>query len=221
MRHFSAACERNRDPILAVLRQVLARCRTVLEIGSGTGQHAVYFGEALPHLTWQPSDLPECHEGILSWIDAARPRNVKPPIGLDVRAAQWPVGAADAVFSANTLHILSWAAVECLFAGIGRTLNPGGVLVVYGPFSYGGQHTAGSNARFDAALRTRDPQSGVRGFEAVDGLARTQGLRLVADLAMPANNRCLVWERRPPDAGLPRQDSAGITDSAGQKGNPK
>jgi cyclopropane fatty-acyl-phospholipid synthase-like methyltransferase len=213
---FSAACERNRDPILAVLERAFARCASVLEIGSGTGQHAVYFARALPHLTWHTSDLPPCHEGILSWIRSDGPANVRPPLALDVRAAQWPVASVDAVFSANTPHIMSWQSVESMFAGIGRMLNPGGVAVIYGPFSYSGRHTAESNARFDAALRARDPASGVRAFEEVDNLARAQGLRLAADIAMPADNRCLLWERPASYAGLPHRDSAGITDLVGQ-----
>lgn len=216
MRHFSAACERNRDPILGVLERAFARCASVLEIGSGTGQHAVYFARALPHLTWHTSDLPACHEGILSWIESEGPDNVRPPLAIDVRAAQWPVASVDAVFSANTLHIMSWESVESMFAGIGRILSPGGTVVIYGPFSYGGSHTAESNARFDAALRARDPASGVRACEAVDELARAQGLRLAADIAMPADNRCLVWERPASNAGLPHRNSAGITDLAGQ-----
>lgn len=214
--YFSAACERNRDPILGVLRSAFARCASVLEVGSGTGQHAVYFARALPHLVWQTSDLPECHEGIRAWIDAEGTGNLRAPLALDVRQPDWPVGTVDAVFSANTLHIMSWAAVEAAFSGIARILNSGGVVAVYGPFSYGGKHTAESNARFDAGLRARDPMSGVRAFEAVDALACRHGLQLVDDVAMPANNRCLVWVRAASDAGLPRCGSAGISDLAGQ-----
>lgn len=220
MHYFSAACERNRDPILGVLKRAFARCASVLEIGSGTGQHAVCFAAALPHLTWQTSDLPECHEGILSWIASEGPSNVRPPLALDVRAARWPVASIDAVFSANTLHIMSWQSVESMFAGIGRILNPGGVVVIYGPFRYGGSHTAESNARFDAALRARDPASGVRACEAVNELACAHGLHLVADIAMPADNRCLLWERPASNAGLPHRDSAGIRNIEGQTGNP-
>jgi SAM-dependent methyltransferase len=191
---FAEACERNKEPILHVLEEVLAGCASVLEIGSGTGQHAVYFGTALPHLVWQTSDLPEHHDGIRSWLRGG-PANVLAPVALDVNDDRWPVAAVDAVFSANTLHIMSWPAVERTFAGIGRVLRTGGVLCVYGPFNYGGRHTSPSNARFDAWLKARDPQSGIRDFEQVDALAGKQGLALWRDAGMPANNRMLVWRR--------------------------
>lgn len=195
MKPFSDACERNRAPILTVLRKILPVQGRVLEIGSGTGQHAVYFGAALPGIIWQTSDLPENHAGIRAWIEESALPNVLPPVVLDVSDAAWPVTVADAVFSANTLHIVSWPEVEALFAGTGRVLAAGGTLCVYGPFSYGGQHTAESNARFDDFLRRRDPASGIRDFEAVDQLAQTNGLVLMRDFAMPANNRLLVWRK--------------------------
>ena len=192
---FAESCVQNRDPILAVLAEVFADRRRVLEIGSGTGQHAVYFAAALPHLVWQTADVPQHHAGIRAWlIDAALP-NVLPPLALDVCHTGWRSGRYDAVFSANTLHIMSWPEVECFFAGVGEVLEPGGVLTVYGPFNYNGAFTSESNARFDAWLKARDPASGVRDFEAVDALARAQGLRLQRDIAMPANNRTLVWRR--------------------------
>ncbi len=192
---WSESCEQNRDPILAVLREALADRRYVLEIGSGTGQHAVYFGAALPHLRWQTGDVPLAHAGIRTWLEEAALPNVLPPISLDANQSNWHTGRYDAVFSANTLHIMSWAEVEKCFAGIGQVLEAGGVLAIYGPFNYGGAFTSESNARFDAWLKARDPASGVRDFEAVDALARQQGLRLEADVAMPANNRTLVWRR--------------------------
>lgn len=195
MKPFSDSCERNRAPILTVLRKILPVQGRVLEIGSGTGQHAVYFGAALPGIIWQTSDLPENHAGIRAWIEESALPNVLPPVVLDVSDAAWPVTVADAVFSANTLHIVSWPEVEALFAGTGRVLAAGGTLCVYGPFSYGGQHTAESNARFDDFLRRRDPASGIRDFEAVDQLAQTNGLVLMRDFAMPANNRLLVWRK--------------------------
>jgi cyclopropane fatty-acyl-phospholipid synthase-like methyltransferase len=192
---FAESCVENRDPIVAVLREIFAGSRRVLEIGSGTGQHAVYFGAALPHLVWQTADVPAHHAGILAWLaDAALP-NVLPPLALDVNQADWHGGRYDAVFSANTLHIMSWAEVERFFAGVGAVLEPGGRVAVYGPFNYHGAYTAESNARFDAWLKARDPASGVRDFEAVDALARAQGLVLTQDFAMPANNRTLVWRR--------------------------
>lgn len=195
MKPYSESCEQNRDPILAVLRRTYAECREVLEIASGTGQHAVYFGAALPHLVWHTSELPENHAGIQAWLDEAGLGNVRAPVALDVRDPVWPVGQVDAVFNANTVHIVAWPAVVALFAGIGRVLAPGGVVCMYGPFNYGGAFTSPSNARFDAWLKARDPASGVRDFEAVDELARAQGLVLVEDVEMPVNNRTLIWRR--------------------------
>ena len=186
MKPFSEASERNRGPILAVLKRIFARTRTVLEIGSGTGQHAAYFAAELPHLVWQASDVAERLPGIREWI--ADPA----PLELDVDKP-WPAVNADAVYSANTCHILSWAQVERMFAGIGK-LAPA-VLALYGPFNYDGRHTSESNARFDAILRGRDPASGLRDFVAIDALARSIGLVLQEDNAMPANNRLLVFRK--------------------------
>ncbi len=193
---FAESCEQNREPILAVLREVFAASRQVLEIGSGTGQHAVYFAPELPHLSWQTADVPQHHAGIRLWLDEAALPNVLPPLALDVNDTGWHGGRYDAVFSANTLHIMSWPEVERFFAGIGAVLASGGVLAIYGPFNYGGHFTSPSNARFDAWLKARDPASGVRDFEAVDALAQAQGLALAQDFAMPANNRTLVWRMR-------------------------
>jgi cyclopropane fatty-acyl-phospholipid synthase-like methyltransferase len=192
---FSESCVQNRDPILAVLREWFADRRHVLEIGSGTGQHAVYFAPELPHLVWQTADVPPHHAGIRAWLDDAAPPNVRPPLALDVNDTAWHGGCYDAVFSANTLHIMGWQEVEKCFAGIGSVLEAGGVLAIYGPFNYNGAFTSDSNARFDAWLKARDPASGVRDFEAVDALAREQGLVLQQDIAMPANNRTLIWRR--------------------------
>ena len=192
---FAESCVQNRDPILAVLGEVFADRRRVLEIGSGTGQHAVYFGAALPHLVWQTADVPAHHAGILAWLADAALSNVLPPLALEACQTDWRCGRYDAVFSANTLHIMGWPEVECFFAGVGAVLEPGGMLAVYGPFNYDGTFTSDSNARFDAWLKARDPASGVRDFEAVDALARAQGLVLMRDFAMPANNRTLVWRR--------------------------
>ena len=192
---YSESCEQNRAPILAVLREVFADRAHVLEIGSGTGQHAVAFGAELPHLRWQTGDVPLHHPGIRMWLDAAALPNVLPPISLDVNQKSWRDGRYDAVFSANTLHIMSWIEVESFFEGVGEVLETNGVLAVYGPFNYKGAFTSESNARFDAWLKSRDPASGVRDFEAVDALARARGLMLQQDIAMPANNRTLVWRR--------------------------
>ena len=195
MKPFSESCEQNKAPILEVLQDVFADRQNVLEIASGTGQHAVFFGCELPHLVWQTSELTANHAGIRMWLDEARLPNVLPPVEIDVNAAAWPVGNVDAIFNANTVHIVSWPAVERMFAGIGRVLQAGGMLCLYGPFNYGGNYTSDSNARFDAWLKNRDPESGIRDFEAVNQLAELQGLCLRKDVAMPANNRTLVWQR--------------------------
>jgi SAM-dependent methyltransferase len=190
---FSDACERNKDPILAVLLEAFADCSRVVEIGAGTGQHAVHFAHHLPQLEWQPTDRAEWLEGLAARVAAEGPPNLIAPVELDVLREPWPPLRGDAVFSANTLHIMSWPAVEALFAGLRRMLEPGGVLAVYGPFKYRGAFTTRSNADFDAMLRERDPASGVRDFEAVNALAEAAGLTLQADYPMPANNQLLVW----------------------------
>ena len=195
MKPYSESCERNQAPILEQLQTLFAGRRHVLEIASGTGQHAVYFGRALPHLSWQTSDLPGNHAGIEAWLAEAQLPNVLPPLALDVNAAVWPLTAVDAVFNANTVHIVSWPAVQRMFAGIGRVLQPGGVLCLYGPFNYGGAYTSASNANFDAWLKARDLHSGIRDFEAVCELAAAQGLSLLQDIAMPSNNRLLAWRK--------------------------
>ncbi len=192
---FAESCAQNREPIIAVLREVFADRRRVLEIGSGTGQHAVYFAPDLPHVVWQTADVTPHHAGIRQWLEEAALPNVLPPLALDVNDASWHGDRYDAVFSANTLHIMSWPEVEKFFVGVGAVLEAGGVLAVYGPFNYDGAFTSESNARFDAWLKARDPASGVRDYEAVDALARAQGLTLQRDIAMPANNRTLVWRR--------------------------
>jgi len=196
MKPYAESCEQNRAPIQAILEDVFADRRQVLEIASGTGQHAVYFAQAMPHLTWQTSELPENHAGIQAWLDEAQLPNVLPPLAIDVTSASWPLRTAfDAVFNANTVHIVAWPAVESMFAGIGQALAQGGILYLYGPFNYGGNFTSESNARFDVWLKNRDPRSGVRDFEAIDRLAAAQGLTLLRDVAMPANNRSLVWQK--------------------------
>jgi SAM-dependent methyltransferase len=192
---FSEASERNRVPILAVLVRWLGESRNVLEIGSGTGQHAAYFAAHLPHLAWQPSDVADNLPGIRLWIDEARLPNLQAPLALDVNTGAWPEARYDAVFSANTAHIMSWPEVERMVARAAAALRPGGLFCLYGPFNYAGGFTSESNARFDASLRARDPRMGVRDFEATDALARREGLELVEDNAMPANNRLLVWRR--------------------------
>lgn len=195
---FAPSCERNREPILEVLRVQLADRYQVLEIGSGTGQHAVYFAAALPHLFWQCSDRADNLAGIRLWLDEARLPNTPAPLQLDVAGDRWPHARFDAVFCANSVHIMSWAEVEQLFRGLAGVLDDDGRLILYGPFKYGGAHTSESNAKFNDWLLAQGPQMGVRDFEAVDALAQGIGLRLVDDHAMPANNRCLVWQRSGP-----------------------
>ncbi|OOV88337.1 DUF938 domain-containing protein [Oceanospirillum linum] len=192
---FSQACENNKAPILQVLKRTFSDVSQVLEVGSGTGQHAVYMAEHLPHLQWQPSDQLINLPGVKLWCDEYSGDNLLPPIELDVTQAQWPEIKPDGIFTANTLHIMSWAMVEAFFKGIGSRLQAGGKLCIYGPFNYQGTYTSESNQAFDRFLRDRDPLSGIREFEAVVELAELAGLALVADHRMPANNRLLEWCR--------------------------
>jgi SAM-dependent methyltransferase len=194
MKPYAESCEKNREPILAVLKEIFADRKRVLEIASGTGQHAVYFGRKLHHLGWQPSELAQNLAGIQAWLDEAQLPNVLPPLALDVNDVRWPVTTTDAIFNANTVHIISWPEVERLFAHIARVIEPGGYVCFYGPYNYGGKFTSESNARFDAWLKSCDPNSGVRDFEAVNRLAASHGLELLRDIEMPSNNRILVWE---------------------------
>jgi cyclopropane fatty-acyl-phospholipid synthase-like methyltransferase len=194
---FSAACDRNKDPILEVLRVCFAGHAQVLEIGSGTGQHAVYFARAMTHLTWHPTEqlsyLPDLNER----VKLEGPHNLRTPTLLDVRQAVWPLRTVDAVFTANTLHIMSWAEVMALFRGVGGVLAPGGVMSVYGPFRYQGRYTSDSNREFDRMLQERDPDSGLRDIQELTLLAGQYGLRLDADHDLPANNRLLIFTKEP------------------------
>ena len=194
MKPYADACERNREPILEVLREYFADRRHVLEIGSGTGQHAVHFAAALPQLTWQTSDVAANLAGIRLWLEDSALSNLPSPIALDV-TGRWPEARFDAIFTANTLHIMGWPEVRMLFAALPEVLAPDAVLAVYGPFNYDGRFTSPSNASFDEWLKQRSPQSGIRDFAAVDELARSIGFALADDRAMPANNRTLVWRR--------------------------
>ena len=192
---FSQACENNKRPILEVLSRHLGAAGTVLEIGSGTGQHAVFFGERLPHLVWQTSDRGHNHAVIDAWLTDAGLGNVEPPLDLDVDIEPWPSAETDAVFSTNTAHIMGWTSVRAFVSGVGRILRSGGLFLLYGPFSYGGRHTSESNARFDLSLRFQDPEMGIRDFEALNELASEAGMVLLEDNVMPANNRLLVWRK--------------------------
>lgn len=191
---YSPACDQNRDPILAVLRGHFADRSQVLEVGSGSGQHAVYFAAAMPNLSWQTSDRAQNLPGIRLWLDEAALSNTPAPLELDVNGA-WPKRRFDAVFSANSLHIMSWPETQALFAGLSNVITDDAKLAIYGPFNYGGRYTSDSNAAFDDWLQAQAPHMGVRDYEAVDELAQTIGLHLLEDRAMPANNRCLVWQR--------------------------
>ena len=195
MKPFSESCEQNKVPIYDVLKQYFHNIDSVLEIGSGTGQHTVFFAEQFPHLSWVASDCAEYHTGIAMWIEEAALENTQGPLILDVNQSDWPVKQTDAVFSANTVHIMGWPSVENMFAGIGRALNKEGIFCLYGPFNYDGKFTSESNARFDQWLKQRDPSSGVRDFEALQDLAEKAGLTFIDDVEMPANNRILVWKK--------------------------
>jgi SAM-dependent methyltransferase len=203
MKPYSEACDQNREPILEVIRPLFATTRLVLEIGSGTGQHAVYFARHLPRLTWVPSDRAQYLPGIRAWIDEASPTNLRLPLELDVGSGAWPLEEpVDGVFSANTTHIMHWPEVETLFALVGTHLAPGGRFALYGPFNYGNHFTSPSNARFDAWLKSRDPDRGIRNFEDLQCIAETAGLTLEQDYAMPANNRILCWHKPAPKRSL-------------------
>jgi SAM-dependent methyltransferase len=187
----------NQDIILAALRAVLPRAGTVLEVGSGTGEHAVYFAQQLPQLDWQPTDLEENLPGIRARVDEAGLPNLRPPLLLDLLRDDWPVVSARALVCINTVHIVAWRGVENLFAGAGRILPPGGVMYVYGAYRYATRPLEPSNEEFDRWLKARDPASGVRDFEAVNALAGRHGLVLAGDEAVPVNNRSIWWVKRP------------------------
>ncbi len=195
MKPFSESCEENKLPILEVLREQFTSNGLVLEIGSGTGQHAVFFAKHLPHLVWQPSEVREHISGVNLWCEEAKLPNVLPPVVLDVTTPTWPCTITDYVFSANTAHILSWPEIECMFAGTGKALVKGGKFCLYGPFNYDGHYTSPSNARFDQWLRSRNPNSAIRHFEDLCDLAESVGMQLIQDYEMPVNNRLLAWQK--------------------------
>jgi hypothetical protein len=195
MKQFSPSCERNKEPILAVLREVLTVSGLVLEIGSGSGQHVVHFARGLPQLEWQPTDIAENLPSIAAWREEAGLTNIRQPLAFDLLADNWPVIRAQAVICINTIHIVSWQAVERLFTGAGQNLRSGGILFVYGPYRYANRPLEPSNEDFDRWLKARDPVSGVRLFEDVNALAGSNGFKLVGDRAMPANNRSIWWKK--------------------------
>jgi len=198
---FSESCEQNKDPILSIIKRYFVEEKSiVLEIGSGTGQHAAYFPHHLSHLSWQPSDTHENLQGIEAWQRSANLPNTFAPVTLDVSQTVWPVTSVDYIFSANTVHIMSWQSVKLMMAGIRKILKPNGIFCLYGPFNYDGQFSSPSNAQFDLWLKARNPESGVRDFEALCELANQQGsdatLKLINDHDMPANNRILVFQKQ-------------------------
>jgi hypothetical protein len=193
---YASAPARNAAPVLGVLRHELRDCSTVFEIGSGTGQHAVTFAAALPDLTWQTSDLGQSHDGIRAWIADAGAANVLPPLEFDVLSAAMPASAYDAVFSANTAHIMSYAAVCRMFELVGAMLNEAGVFCLYGPFSRAGAFSTPSNEAFDASLRARNAAMGVRDLDDLEDLAGQNRMKLARIYAMPANNLLTVWTKR-------------------------
>lgn len=191
---FSQACENNKNPILDILKEIFADKTRVLEIGSGTGQHAVYFAEHLKHLHWQPSDRIENLEGINLWLDTYPQDNLSLPIELDVSQNNWPQDF-DAVFSANTAHIMPWKLTQLMLEKVATLLPEKGVFALYGPFNYGGEFTSDSNANFDRWLKSIAPHQGIRDFEKVNEIVCSAGMHLLNDYAMPANNRLLAWRK--------------------------
>jgi hypothetical protein len=193
---FSQACENNKGPILSVLRRLFADRQQVLEIASGTGQHAAWFAAQLQHLLWQPTEMPAGLSTLLPRCEHYQGDNLLPPLELDVSARPWPIPSLPrALFTANSLHIMPWQSVEALFAELAQRAASDTVLTVYGPFNYAGRYTSESNARFDQWLARQSPFSAIRHFEQVDGLAQEAGFELLEDNSMPANNRLLAWRR--------------------------
>ena len=197
---FAESCEQNKLPILDVLGRVFDQPGKVLELGSGTGQHAVFFTQQLPHLHWHPSDIEEALPGIRLWIKEAGHDRIEMPVALDVNIEIWPFRNMDYVFTANTTHIVSWPEVKSMFRGVAQVLKPGGIFCQYGPFNYHGKYTSPSNERFDQWLKDRDPRSGIRDFEDLVLLAKDNNMILYTDFEMPANNRILAWQKIKPQS---------------------
>ena len=193
---YSQASENNKLPILNVMERHLTGCHSLLELAGGTGQHAVFFAEQFPHLHWQSSDVPDAVATLNLRLTHAGLSNLPIGIAIDVNSPTWNCAVVDAIYSANSLHIMSAASVEHFFTGVERHLSKAGLLLVYGPFKYNGEFTTESNAKFDLWLKERNPVSGVRDFEWVNALAEAVGMSLVEDNAMPANNQLLVWQMR-------------------------
>lgn len=201
---FSQACENNKDPILQVIRTVFSQPTTVWEIGSGTGQHACYFARHLPHIEWQLTDRSAYISGISLWQEEAQLANLKPPLTLDVTDTVWPCNSIDALFTANTLHIMSRDEVQIFFARLPLNLNAKALVCIYGPFNYNDAYTSDSNARFDQWLKSQNTLSGIKDFEDIVLLATSMGFELVNDVAMPANNRLLVLQKQSRGQYIPK-----------------
>ena len=193
---YSESCDQNKDPILTIISPLLSAHLKVLEIGAGTGQHAIYFAENMPQLTWYTSDCAPYLDGIRMWLDEASLANTVPPFELNVSTSQWPEFEVDAIYTANTLHIMPFADVANFFSGAGELLQPGGSLLIYGPFNYNGLYTSESNERFDQWLKSMDPLSGIKHFEAINTLADNNRLQLIMDYELPANNRILHFSKK-------------------------
>jgi cyclopropane fatty-acyl-phospholipid synthase-like methyltransferase len=191
---YSTACANNSDAILNELSRLLIQTKTVLEIGSGTGQHAVHFASHLKHLIWQTSDRVDNHQGINCWVDESTLNNLLAPIVFDVTQDAVLDTSYDAIFMANTLHIMSWSVVGQCIKKASSYLTTNGLLIVYGPFNYKGEFTSTSNQQFDQHLKASNAECGIRDFEKINRLAGDAGLCLKEDKAMPANNRLLVWQ---------------------------
>lgn len=200
MKPFSTSCEQNKDVILETIKPLLQNRQCVLEIGSGTGQHAVHFAQQMPHLQWHTSDRQEALNGIQMWLDEFQLKtglnNIHAPVRLDVAQSDWPDLNVDAVFSANTLHIMSQNEVQMFFDRVTQVLNDDGLLIIYGPFNYQGQYTSDSNRQFDIWLKSRNPDSCIKDFSELNDLAEKNGLKILVDYEMPANNRILLWQKK-------------------------
>ena len=194
---FSPACERNKDVIFNTIKAHLDTATNVLEVGSGTAQHALHFAQNCPHLVWQTSDQSFYLDGIRAQLGNSNIVNILPPLELDVNQSNWVSDAAvyDIVYTANTLHIMRWGDVQAFFTGLGQVTKSGSLLIIYGPFKYAGEFTSNSNAGFDQSLRAGGQGSAIRDFEAVKQLAIENGFSLLMDVSMPANNQCLIWQQ--------------------------
>ena len=192
---YSESCDQNKQPILSVIEPLFSTCSEILEIGSGTGQHAIYFAEKMPHLRWHCSDCSPYLDGINQWLEECGVANVLAPFALDVSSSDWPTLSFDAIFTANTIHIMHSRDVINLLKGAGELLKEGGNFVIYGPFNYDGSYTSASNESFDQWLKNQDPFSGIKNFEDIESLANINGMSLCHDYEMPANNRILHFKK--------------------------